>query len=193
MVEHLQRRAQRIGGRPRLAALTVKIKQLPSDRRGRVAAIRHQIVPVVIAQFCRIQAKGVQHVVAVLGGCSRLRQALTHPYRGRRIAPRCAVEDCRHAIKTTNLIGGAQRGVVGDIVGVSGKPVKGVYMRPQVAADQPGAYRKIFCAAPFARRRLDAGSGLVPSRRRLSCHWRYPFAVNQPTASAIAMRAERGA
>jgi hypothetical protein len=162
MVEHLQRRTERVGGGPCLAALTVKIEQLPSDRRSRVATIRHQIVPAVVAQLHRILAKRAQHVVAVPRGHPRLDQASTHCLSGRGIFTRRTIEDGGHAIEAANLFIGSQRRVIGDIVGVSGKPVKGVHVRPQVAADQQGADRKIFCAAPFARRRFDAASRFVP-------------------------------
>src|SRR6516162_7768113 len=125
-------------------------------------------------------------------GHPRLDQAFTHCCSSRRIFTRRTVEDSCHAIEAANLLFAGQRRVIGDIVSDPGEPVKGVHMRSQFAADQEGANRKILCAAPFARRRLDATDSLVPQLGRLSCHWRYPFALNQPMASAIAWRAGRG-
>src|SRR5689334_21873445 len=66
-------------------------------------------------------------------------------------------------------------------------------MGAQIAPDQPRTDREVFAAAPFARRSLD---GAAFGRRCLGgqCgHPRYPLALNQATASAIACRAGRGA
>src|SRR6185437_16328579 len=46
VIEHLERAAQRIGGRPRRALLAMEVEELASHRRGGVAAIRHEVVPV---------------------------------------------------------------------------------------------------------------------------------------------------
>src|SRR4029077_2282493 len=89
-------------------------------------------------------------------------EALAHRRLGRRLtggkAYGAAVPDRRQAAETAQLARGGERRTVGDVVGVAGKPVEGVDMDAQVAADQPRADREILVAAPFARGRLDAGS-----------------------------------
>ena len=74
MVQHLQRGAQRVRSRPSVAALAVQIEQLPADRRRRIAAILHQIVPVAVAQLDRVLAERAQHVMAMLRGDPGLRR-----------------------------------------------------------------------------------------------------------------------
>src|SRR5437870_5728352 len=66
VVEHLQGGAQRVGSRPGGPAFAVQIEQLAADRRCRVAAILHQIVPVAVAQLGCIEAKRPEHVMAML-------------------------------------------------------------------------------------------------------------------------------
>ena len=59
-------------------------------------------------------------------------------------------------VEAADLLVCSENWTVGDVVGVAGKPVEGMDMDAQVAADQPGADRKILVGAPFSRRRLDA-------------------------------------
>ena len=90
MIEDLQRGAQRVRSRPGVAALAVQVEQLPADRRGGIAAIFHQIVPVAVAQLDRVLAERVQHVVAMLSGDPGRGEAGAHRGRGRRIRRRGA-------------------------------------------------------------------------------------------------------
>ena len=131
--------------------------------------------------------------MAMLRGDARLDQALPHGRRGRGVATGRAVEDFRHPVQSPNFVVSGQRGVVGDIIGVSRETVKGVHMHPQAASDQQGAHRKILTAAPLAGGRLDAVGPLLPHIGRSGRHHRYPLTLNHPTASAIASRAGRGA
>jgi len=114
----------------------MQVEQLPPYRRGRIAAIRHQIVPVAIPQLDRVEPEGVQHIVAMLRGCPRPEQAFAHRCGGRRVLPRCSIEDRRHAIEAPDLLLGSQRRVVGDIVRIPGETVERMHMRPKVAPDQ---------------------------------------------------------
>ena len=180
MVQHLQGRAQRIGGRPGVATLTVKIKQLPSDRRGRVAAIRYQIVPVVIAQFRRIQAKGAQHVVR---NAARWRFLVSGIGSGgiavavvRESGPGAPPGSYGHAVEPADFgRPPAARGVVGDVVGAAGKAVEGVDVRAQIAADQKRADREILAAAPLpdgvSRPSRQEGMGYRWPPRSLNFPW----------------------
>ena len=108
VIEHLQRGAERIGWRPGVAAFAMKIEQLPPDGRRRIAAIAHQIVPVAVAQLCRIEPEGMQHVMTMLRGNAGLGEALAHRQRGRRTLARWAVigavQDRRHPIESSYLV-----------------------------------------------------------------------------------------
>ena len=131
--------------------------------------------------------------MTVLGGDPGFGEAGAHRGSGRGIDAWGTVKDGRHPIEAPHLVVRIQCRVVGDVVGVAGKAVKGMHMDAQIASDQPGTDRKILAAAPFAGRRLD---GALFGRRSLggqSGHPRYPLALNQATASAIACRAGRGA
>jgi len=134
----------------------------------------------------------VQHVLAVLRGHPRLDQAFMHRPSGGRIFAWRAAENRCHTIEAAKLLVGGQRRVIGDVVGISGESVKGVHVGSQIAPDQEGADRKILRTAPLARRGLDTVGNLLSQRGVLSRHPRYPFALNQCTASAIALRAGRG-
>ena len=56
VVDDLQRRAQRVGGRPGRAVFAVHVEHEAADRHGRVAAIVHELVPVGVAQLGDVAA-----------------------------------------------------------------------------------------------------------------------------------------
>src|SRR5260370_11420796 len=94
--------------------------------------------------------------MAVLSSNACLEEAFPHRGGGGRIRVWGSVEDRSHAIEPRDLVIGRQCRVVGDIVGVSGKAVERVHMRPQAAPNQKRSDRKSFAAAPLARGRFDA-------------------------------------
>ena len=155
MVQHLQRRAERVRWRPGHARLAVQIEQLPPDRRRRIAAIRHQIVPVSVTRFDRVEPERLEQVVAMLRRGPRFGQACAHRQSGRRIAARRALQYLGHAVEPAQLVFRHQLRVVGDIVGVAREAVERMHMRSQVAPDQPGADRKILAVPPLTGRCLD--------------------------------------
>ena len=106
VVQHLQRGAQRVRSRPGVAALAVQVEQLAADRRGRIAAILHQIVPVAVAQLDRILAKRVQHVMAMLRGDAGL------PRRLARIAAAAGEFVIRGAPSSTAAMRSSRRDLV---------------------------------------------------------------------------------
>src|SRR5487761_605625 len=111
-------------------------------------------------------------------------EALSHHRGGRSILARRPVEHGGHAVEPSDLVRGPERRVVGNVVGVAGKAIKGMHMGPQITPDQPRADREIFCPAPFARWRLDI-SALFSFELCRRNHPRYPLAANQATASAM--------
>ena len=68
VVDHLQRRAQGVIGRPGRARLAVHIQHEPPDRHGRIAAIVHQLVPAGVACLGHVAAEGFEQVQRVLVG-----------------------------------------------------------------------------------------------------------------------------
>ena len=65
VVDHLQRGAQRVGGRPNRLVLIVDVKNEPADRHRREAAVIHQFRPICVATFPRIKTKGVKEIEGV--------------------------------------------------------------------------------------------------------------------------------
>ncbi len=66
VIDDLQRGAQGIIGGPGVPAFAMHVQHEPAHRHGRIAAIIHQIVPVAIAQFGDVAAKGFQKVQRML-------------------------------------------------------------------------------------------------------------------------------
>ncbi len=119
-------------------------------------------------------------------------EALAHRRGGRRIVARRAVEHRRHAVEPAELVRRRQVRVVGDVVGVAGKAVEGVHMRPQIAPDQQRPDREILAAAPFARGRLDDLAVLRPRAAAAAIISDTRWPQTSSTASAMASRAGRG-
>ena len=93
MIDDLQRRAERVVGRPGRAALAMDIEHEAADRHRRIGAIVNQIVPIPIAALGDVHAKGRQQVLRM----ARRKIALGQSVRaraGRRRRYRCARARC---------------------------------------------------------------------------------------------------
>src|SRR5262245_2122288 len=62
LVDHLQRRAQRIGISPGRSVLAMHVEHETADRHGRVPAIVHELLPVGIAALGHVLTKGSEKI-----------------------------------------------------------------------------------------------------------------------------------
>ncbi len=167
MIQHLQRAAQRIDGRPGVVALAMEIEELPPDRRGRVAAVMHQIGPIR-------RSAAWSRPCGRREGCRGNAGRSCRSRAGSRACATAAGESSPGAPSSTASMRSSrrtfssadERGIVGDIVGSAREAIEGMDMHAQIAANEERADGKILVALALARRRLD--------RQRL-CHCTRPF------------------
>ncbi len=88
MIDDLQRRAQRIVGRPDRAALAMHVADEAADRHRRECAIADQIVPVAVAQLGDVEPECGEQILRVLRRQVALGERGAQPHRNR-IARRC--------------------------------------------------------------------------------------------------------
>ena len=104
MVQHLQRRAQRVRGHVGRAILAVQIEHVPSDRHRRVAAVVIQLVPVRIAQLGRVAPERDQQIERMARRHAGFGQARAQTQRARRAivaAGRAARPPSRRAARSS--------------------------------------------------------------------------------------------
>ena len=75
VVDHLQRRAQRVGGGPGRLVLAVHVEDEAADRRRREPAVIHQLGPIGVAGLAHVEAEGVEQVEGVAGRKAALAQS----------------------------------------------------------------------------------------------------------------------
>ena len=163
VVQHLQRGAERVGGGVGRGRLAVQVEHVAADRHRGQAAVIVQLVPARAAVLRRVLPEGVEQVERVAGGDAGLGQAGAQAggagAAAARLASRLAAQHGAHAAEPGHLVGGRERGAVGDVVGVAGEGVVGVDVGAQAGADQRGADREVLVAAVLAGPGLDGVQG----------------------------------
>ena len=66
MIDDLQGGAQRVIGRPAVAAFAVDVADEATDRHGGERAVSDQIVPIAIAQLCDVEPERSEQILRVL-------------------------------------------------------------------------------------------------------------------------------
>ena len=141
MIDHLQRGAQGIGrGKGGLIRFTMQMQQKPPHRRGRIAAIVHQVIPGVIPVLGDIAAKGNEQVGGGGKGHAGGQQAFAQaPGHGKlRIVPSHGPGQRKlEQIKALELLIGIEGRIVSNVVNGAGPGIIGRHMRAQIGRDQP--------------------------------------------------------
>ena len=149
MIDDLQRGAQRIIGRPDRAVLAVHVAYEASHRHGGIAAVVHQVVPVLVAQLGHVQPERGQQI---------LRMARRQPARGERVAQahRFAVvvavaEQIRfQPIELCELVFRLQARMVRNVIGNAHELVEREDDAAMARIDQPRRNRKVLVAVSLA-------------------------------------------
>ncbi len=135
MVDHLERGAQRVVGRPGGAALAMHVQHEAADRHRRIAAIVHQLVPIRGARFGDVAAEGFEKIERVLVG-----QAPLGEHAAQRDAFRRGVafagQAGAHIFEQGELLGRRGAGMVGDVVGGARETVESENRRAVPLRDQ---------------------------------------------------------
>ena len=195
VIDDLQRRAQRIVGRPQRMALAVDIEHEAPDRHGRISAIADQIVPVAVAQLGHVHAERGQQVL----GMARRKTALgklVAQRNSRRFVVVAAKQRRFEAIEKFEFLGRLQSRMIGDVVGGAHEIVERQDRSAMARTDDARGDRKVLIPVPLARSQL--GSSRHPGPDTLACarpfqlpprprtYWYAESSVNSMYRKAIA-------
>ena len=177
MIDDLQRRAQRIVGRPGAAALAVHVEHEAADRHRRQRTITDQIVPVAIAQLGHIELESGEQILCVPRRQRALgeRRAQTHR---RHILAVLADEARAEPVEEPKLLFRRKRRMVGDVVGGANEIVECQNRAAMARMDEKRRDRKVLVPVSFSRapvgrvghaRIVHRGSETLPLCRLASC------------------------
>ena len=150
MIDDLQRRAQRIVGRPHGSALAVHVADKAADRHGRQRAIADEIVPIAIAELGDVELERGKQILRMLGRKIALGKRVAQPHRYRifvALSGQARIE----AIEQRKLFFRLERGMVGDVVRGAHEIVERQDWRTMARLNQPGSHREIFIPMTLAR------------------------------------------
>ncbi len=150
VIDDLQGGAQRIIGRPAIAAFAVDIADETADRHGGERAIGDQIVPIAIAQFGDVELERGEQILGVLRRKVMRSQLGAQPHRDR-VAVILAGEPPIETVEQCQFLGRRQRRVVGDVVRCAHEIIER-QDRPAMAwRNKPGRHREILIPVTLAR------------------------------------------
>ena len=150
MIDDLQCGAQRVVGRPAIAAFAVDVADEAADRHRRQRAIADQIVPIAIAQFCDVEPERGEQILRVLRRKVMRGELGAKPHRDR-VAVVLAGKPGIEAIEQLEFFGRRQRRVVGDVVGRAHEIVERQDRPAMARSNEPGRHREILIPVALAR------------------------------------------
>ena len=150
VIDDLQRGAQRVIGRPAIAAFAVDVADETADRHRRERAIADQIVPIAIAQFGDVELERGEQVLRVLRRQIARGKLAAQAHRDR-VAVVLAGEAGIEAIEQRQFFGRRQRRVVGDVVGGTDEIVERQDRPAMARSNEPGRHREILIPVALAR------------------------------------------
>ena len=156
MVEHLKRRAERIGGCVGVARFAVDVEDVAADRHGGDAAVVEQLVPGRVAALGGVLTEGDEQVCGVAGIDAGFGEAHAKAGSAWRAAVALPEQHRLHMVEARDLVGRLQVGAVADVVGIAGEGVVGVDVAAEVRADDD-ADGKVLVAAILAGPAFDVG------------------------------------
>ena len=167
VIDHLQGGAQGVGGRPGGAILAVHVQNESPHRRGRIAAIIHQIGPVFIAGLGHVAAKGFHEIEGV---------GAAQAERGLDLAQGDRLGDGVGLASQGRIDGGQPRELlrrrrgwmIGDVIGHARHAVEGHHHGAVARRDEEGGDGKILIPMALAGRQIVA-------RAHAAMAWDRPF------------------
>ena len=150
VIDDLQRGAQRVVGRPAIAAFAVDVADETADRHGRQRAISDQIVPIAIAQFCDVELERGEQILRMLRREIMRGELGAQPHRDR-VAVVLAGQPGIEAIEQLEFFGRRQRRVVGDVVRRAHEIVERQDRPAMAPSNEPGRHREILIPVALAR------------------------------------------
>ena len=171
MVDHLERRAKRVGKRPGRGGLAVDVENVAPDRHCRIAAIVDQVVPAGVAKLGHVKPERLEQVERVARGEARLRERPTQRDADAFIV---ALPEQRgfEAIEPEKLLFPREIGMVGDVVGGPHEFVKGQNRRAMPRLDQSRRHREILVPVGLSRSEVGGFHHETPER---GTAWARPF------------------
>ena len=154
MVDDLQRCAERVVGRPKAFAFAMHVENEASDRGRGIAAIVHQIVPVLVAVLGYIPTKRGQKIEPMLRAQLFLREDRAKRQCVRR-AVRRAHQGRRQFVEPAELFLCQHARMVRDVVRGARKAIEGENCRAVPRRDDPRSHREILVRVALAG--LDLG------------------------------------
>ena len=170
MIDDLQRGAQRVVGGHRPCDFAMQVEHEAADRRRRIAAVVHQLVPVGVAPLGDVAAEGFQQIERMAVREIRAPAGQTRSAFAFRAGAGLAAQPRLQPIELGKLLPGIGRRVVGDIVGRAREPVEGQDRRAQLGAHEPRGHRKILVPVSLAGGEVGRAGHASPAMA-----WTRPF------------------